>query len=343
MNGPEPPGVFPPGKLPLNVLDRLLHGYTGGDARVLIGPRVGEDATVIAFGDTCLVAKTDPITFVTDEIGRYAIHVNANDIATMGAVPRWFLATLLLPEKTTDAALVETIFKSIHVAAAEIGVSVCGGHTEITVGLDRPIVVGQMLGEVSREDLVRSDGLRAGDALLLTKGLGIEATAILAREKANQLREHGISTTDLDRARNYLHEPGISVLKEARIACETACVHAMHDPTEGGVATALRELALASGVGLALEAEAFFVSHETRRICAACRLNPLGVISSGALLIGVASEDSKQVRNAIQAAGIRCDIIGRAEKPAFGLKLRRDENWTDLPAFNRDEITRAFE
>jgi len=342
MNGAEPPDTLPPGKLPLNLLDRLLRGYTGGDARVLIGPRVGEDATVIAFGDTCLVAKTDPITFVTDEIGRYAIHVNANDIATMGAVPRWFLATLLLPQNRTDAAMVKDIFASIHSAAEEIGVCVCGGHTEITVGLDRPIVVGQMLGEVSREDLVRSDGLRAGDALLLTKGLGIEATAILAREKAEGLRKQGMSSADLRRARNYLHEPGISVLKEARIACGAARAHAMHDPTEGGVATALRELALASGVGLALEADAFFVSRQTRRICAACRLDPLGVISSGALLIGVAPQDGAPVRNAIQTAGIRCDIIGRAEEPAFGLKLRRSGSWIDLPTFERDEITKIF-
>ena len=337
-------GIFPPGKLPLDVLSRLLRGFGDvQDERVLVGPRVGEDAAVIDFGETCLVAKTDPITFVTDEIGLYTIHVNANDIATMGAVPRWFLATLLLPEGSADAALVEGIFESIHRAAREIGVSICGGHTEITVGLDRPIVIGQMLGEVRREDLVQPSALRAGDAILMTKGLGVEATAMLAREKASELLGLGIGREVVDRARNYLRDPGISILKEARIACRTARVHAMHDPTEGGVATALRELALAAGVGLALDAEAIRASDETRQLCAAFGLDLLGVISSGALLIGVACEDAERVRGAIRDAGIACETIGRAEDRSFGLRLRRGGNWTDLPEFDRDEIARIFE
>ncbi len=335
--------IFPPGKLPLDLLSRLLHGYTGRDERILVGPRVGEDATVIEFGETCLVVKTDPITFATDEIGHYAVHVNANDIATMGALPRWFLATLLLPEGRTDAALVEAIFASIHHAAQEIGVTLCGGHTEITVGLDRPIVVGQMLGEVQREDLVQSTDLQVGDAILMTKGLGVEATAILAREKQTELAGRGFTPDLLSSAQNYLHDPGISILKEARIACRTTRVHAMHDPTEGGVATALRELAIAAGAGLALKEEALFASDETRRLCAAFDLDPLGIISSGALLIGVAAGDAEQVRDAIREAGIRCETIGRVEDQSFGLKLRQNGAWTDLPAFDRDEIGKIFE
>ncbi len=334
---------LPPGKLPLELLDRLLKNYTTRDDRILVGPRVGEDATVIEFGDTCLVVKTDPITFATDEIGHYAVHVNANDIATMGATPRWFLSTLLLPEGHTDEALVESIFASLHQAAQDINVQICGGHTEITAGLDKPIICGQMLGEVRREDLVQSSNLTVGDALLLTKGLGVEATAILAREKATDLQKKGFSTDTLERAQNYLHDPGISILKEARIACETARIHAMHDPTEGGVATALRELALAAGGGLALESEALFSSDETRQLCAAFNLDPLGIISSGALLIGVAPEDASSVRNAIRNADIPCEIIGHVEDPDFGYKMKQNGTWIDLPAFDRDEIGKIFE
>ena len=312
------------------------------DKRVLVGPQVGEDAAVITFGETCLVVKTDPITFATDEIGHYAVHVNANDVATMGAVPRWFLATLLLPEGRTNGTLVRTIFDSLRRAAGEIGVSLCGGHTEITAGLDRPIVAGQMLGEVSRDKLVRSSGLQAGDSILLTRGLGVEATAILAREKETELRERGFDPALLRIARDYLREPGISILKEARIACETASVHAMHDPTEGGVATALRELAAASDCGLSLDSEALFASEETRLLCDAFQLDPLGVISSGALLIGLAPEDTGRVRDAIRTAGIPCEIIGRVESPEFGIRLRVQNRWTDLPEFDRDEIGKIF-
>ena len=177
----------------------------------------------------------------------------------------------------------------------------------------------------------------------MTKGLGVEATAILAREKADDLRRRGIDDEALRRARNYLRDPGISVLREARIACETTRVHAMHDPTEGGVATALRELAIASGVGLVLEGDALFASRDTLELCAALDLDPLGVISSGALLIGVRGEDAEDVRDAIREAGILCEIIGRTEDRGRGLKIRQDGTWTDLPTFDRDEIAGVFE
>ena len=116
----------------------------------------------------------------------------------------------------------------------------------------------------------------------------------------------------------------------------------MHDPTEGGVATALRELAAASDCGLSVEAEALFASEETRLLCEAFQLDPLGVISSGALLIGLAPEDAGRVRDAIRTAGIPCEIVARAESPEFGLKLRKDERFEDLPEFDRDEIGRIF-
>jgi hydrogenase maturation factor len=332
---------LPTGKLPPDLLSRLLRAYTQAGDRVIVGPAVGEDATVIAFGEMCLVAKTDPITFATDEIGHYAVTVNANDIAAMGAAPRWFLATVLLPEGGADEALVEAIFRSIHRAASGLGVAFCGGHTEVTHGLGRPVVVGQMLGEVRRGDLVRSSGLRAGDAILLTKGLGIEATAILAREKGEEVRGR-FGEDFLRRCREYLRDPGISILKEARIACETARVHAMHDPTEGGVATGLRELATASGVGMEVAAERLFMADETRALCEACGLDPLGVISSGALLIGVAEGDAGRVAEAIRQAGIRCEQVGTAREQAYGVKLRQGGRLEELPVFARDEIAKIF-
>ena len=175
--------AFPLGKLPADVLARLLENIQPADPRVIVGPGIGLDAAVIDMGDRLLVAKSDPITFATDSIGWYAVQVNANDIATTGATARWFLATLLLPESHADAAMAESIFSQIHSACAAISVSLVGGHTEITYGLDRPIVVGAMLGEVTRDRLVRPSGAQPGDALLLTKGIAVEGTAIIARER----------------------------------------------------------------------------------------------------------------------------------------------------------------
>ena len=333
---------LPLGKLPQDILERLLKRYGSADDRVVVGPGIGEDAAVIDFGDRYLVVKTDPITFATDEIGWYAIHITANDIAAMGATPKWFLATLLLPEGSADEALAEGIFASIHQAAEEVGVAVCGGHTEITHGIARPIVVGQMLGEVDKDRLVRSSGVRVGDSVLLTKALGIEATAILGRERGEELAAQ-YGQAFVERCRNYLYKPGISVLAEAKAACGAARVHAMHDPTEGGVATGLRELAFASGVGLEVDGAPLHVPAEAQTLCQYFGMAPLGVISSGALLIATAPEDTAKVKAAVERAGVRCDVIASARKEAFGLKLITDRGLVDLPLFERDEIARVLE
>ena len=340
----DPGGRLPAGKLPHEVLQRLLTRHTGGaDPRVLVGPGVGEDAAVIDFGDSCLVAKTDPITFATDRIGWYAVHVNANDIAAMGATPRWFLASVIVPEALATEALFADILGQIHDACSSLGVTVAGGHTEISHGMDRPLVVGQMLGEVARDGIIRSSGLQPGDDLLLTKGLAIEATAIIAREKTENLRQRGWSQPDIERCAGYLTDPGISVVTEARLALGVGDVHAMHDPTEGGVATGLLEMATASDVGLEIFAEALPASPETLRLCAAFDLDPFGVISSGALLIGCAPASTPAITGALGDAGIACARIGQAQPSAFGLRLRgADGETTDLPRFAVDEIVRLF-
>ena len=334
--------TYPAGKLPHADLARLIQTYTHTDPRLIVPPALGEDAAVIDFGDRYLVAKTDPITFATEAIGWYAVHVNANDIAVMGATPRFFLATILLPEGDATPELTESIFASLYEAAGSLGITVCGGHTEITCGLDRPIVVGQMLGEAAPDRLIRSSGLEPGDALILTKGLAIEATAVIAREKQSELLKKGYSRRFVDRCAAFLEDPGISVVEDARIAADAGGVHAMHDPTEGGVATGLFELAAASGVGMEIDAEALPIAPEPARLCREFGLDPLGVISSGALLVGCAAEAAPRILEALKRAGIPAARIGAVRESGFGLKLRKEGRLVPLPAFSVDEITRLF-
>ena len=335
--------TLPVGKLDVEFLAALLEQYAHtDDERVVVGARVGEDALVIDFGDRFLVAKTDPITFATDEIGWYAVNVNANDIATTGATGRWFLATLLLPEGQTTKQLVETIFAQMSQACRSLGIALCGGHTEITYGLDRPIVVGLMLGEVEREALVTTGGMRVGDDLILTKGIAIEGTAIIAREKADALANK-FPPEFIARCQGFIHDPGISVVAEARLATAQAHIHAMHDPTEGGVATGLRELALASGLGLIVDEARLDILPETALLCAEFGLDPLGLIASGSLLMAMAPEDSPRVVEALRKAGIAASVIGRVVDRAEGLQLIRHGKPEPLPAFERDEIARLFE
>ncbi len=336
-------GIFPLGKLPAKDLEHLLdrHTFALPDDRVLVYPGVGEDAAVIDMQNRWLVAKTDPITFATDEIGWYAVNVNANDIAAAGGTPRWFLSTLLLPENRTDLGLVERIMAQIASACRALDIVPCGGHTEITYGLDRPIVVGVMLGEIEPGNLIRSGGVRVGDVIVLTKGVAVEGTAIIAREKEAELA--GLFSAEfLERCRRFLRDPGIGVVRDAKIAARSAVVHAMHDPTEGGVATGLWELALASQVGLCVDAPAIPIYDETRRLCRRYDLNPLGVIASGALLVAVAENEAQAMCRALRAGGVPAAPIARAVPVEQGVTLCSPDGVQPLPRFDQDEITRLF-
>ncbi|GIX47583.1 MAG: hydrogenase [Candidatus Tectimicrobiota bacterium] len=335
--------VLLPGKLPPQLLAELLAEEPPRDPRVLVGPRLGEDAAVLEPSERLLVATTDPITFATDAIGYYAVTVNANDIAVMGGVPRWFLATLLLPEQGTTSALVRDIFRQIRQTCRDLGVTLVGGHTEITLGVPRPLVIGHMLGEVARERLVTSAGAQVGDAVLLTKGFPLEGTAIIARECAAQLAERGCSAAEIARWQQLLFTPGISVVRDAHTLLGAADVHAMHDPTEGGVATGLWELAQASGVGLRIEARHLPLLPEGARLCALFGLDPLGVIASGALLATVPAAQAAQAIAACQAAGIPCARIGTVVADAQELVLETEGERRPLPRFARDEIVKIFQ
>ncbi len=333
---------LPAGKIPPGLLDQILGSYVIEDDRVIIGPRLGEDAAAIDFGDRYLIAKSDPVTFAADQLGWYAVHINANDLATMGAIPRWFLATLLLPQGTTTPEMIRDLFHQVMDACRSIGVTLVGGHTEVTLDLPRPLIVGHMLGEVAKGHLITTGGAQVGDRILLTKGIAIEGTAIIARDLKADLQTRGYSRDFVARAQDYLRHPGISVLRDAMIAMEAAAIHAMHDPTEGGLATGLHEMAAASGKGLLVDRAEIPVLDECARLCQEYRLDPLGVIASGALLIAVAPEDAITVREALEMEGIPCAILGSIEPSDAGVLMREGSELVPLPRFDQDELTRIL-
>jgi len=335
-----PEGGLRPGKLPPQLLTRLLANLRFDD-RVVVRPAVGVDAAVIDFRPSNLVAKTDPITFASDLIGWYAVQVNSNDIAASGGTPRWFLATVLLPEGCEEA-LPEKIFEQIRAAASEIGVSLVGGHTEITPAVDRPIVCGTMLGEVAPGAHLSSAGARPGDRLILTKGIAIEGTAVLAREQPDRLKAAGLSRGKIERAAGYLFDPGIGVLADARAALAAGEVHALHDPTEGGLATALFELGSASGCGVRVDVSAIEVLPECEEISRALGIDPWGLLASGALLIAAPPTSAAVVVSALRAARIPASDIGEltGRPDQFERTLAGTSN--PLPRFERDELTRVL-
>ncbi|MBW2059055.1 MAG: HAD-IA family hydrolase [Deltaproteobacteria bacterium] len=336
-------GFFQSGKLDIEILTRLLRRYTSTDERVVIGPQIGEDTAAIDMGDRLLVVTTDPITFATEEIGYYSVIVNANDIATSGAQPKWFTANVLLPEKKTTGDLVERIFRQIHRACKEFGISLIGGHTEITHGLDRPILIGHMMGEVRKEALVRTGGARVGDDVLLSKGICIEGTSIIAREKEEELLSMGVSKALIKRAKNFLYDPGISVIRDARLACEAGRVHSMHDVTEGGLANGLHEIAIAAKVGIVVERDRIPLFEESRIVCEAFDLDPLGLIASGALLLTASPGEAERIIEKASVQGVAIARIGRVYEGGPSVILVTEEGEKAVSYFWRDEVTKIFD
>jgi len=335
---------LPPGKLPGPLLDRLISTYrTRADPSVIVQPGYGRDAAALHVGSGGqLIVKSDPITFATDAAAHYLVAVNANDIACLGGDPRWLSVVALLPERSTTEALVERLFADLKHACDALGISIVGGHTEITLGVDRPLLVGTMLGVPGPRGILKPGGGRAGDDVLLTKWIGIEGTALLAHELGPGFRG-AVTEAVLTRAAKLLRHPGISIVADARAALATSGVTSLHDPTEGGIATALHELGRGSGCGVEVIAEAIPILPETRVLCDHLGLDPLGLLSSGALLMSVSTDRRAAVEAECRGAGIPVSHIGRLASPEKGFTMMR-EGWRQpLPRFDTDEVARALQ
>jgi hydrogenase expression/formation protein HypE len=258
----------------------------------------------------------------------------------MGGTPKWFLATVLMPQGSTFDDL-DKIFSQISAASRDLHISYCGGHTEITTSVNNPVVVGQMLGEAPKTGLKPTSGAREGDSIIMTKCAGIEATAIIANEMESELRKN-FPQKLICRAKNYLSDPGISVVKDARVLAGMSAVHALHDPTEGGIATGIFELAEASGLGVMLNADNIPISEETRLLCEYLDVNPLGTFASGSLLAAIDKEAVDEALRRLHNAGIPAFTIGQTGPAGDGKWLTRGGTRIPLPVFHQDELSKIF-
>jgi len=328
------------GKLDPQTLRKIVLSNLGAsDPRILLGPDIGEDATVIDFGDRALVVHSDPITGAVENVGRLAVNICTNDIATRGVRPLWILTVLLLPENLSSAQL-ENITTQIDEAAKELGVAVVGGHSEVTPGINRPIIVTTSLGETLKERFVRTSGAEIGDSIIVTKGAAIEGTAILSHELESFLRRKMDAKT-LERAKQFVKR--ISVVKDALTATRVGGVHAMHDATEGGIAAGLQEIAWASNVGIIASEEKIPLYGETRLICKALKIDPLKTISSGTLIISALPKRAKKIVSALQREHIQASIIGRVVDKSKGCYiLRTDGTKLDLSKPVKEELWRVL-
>jgi hydrogenase maturation factor len=332
---------LPLGKLSPDLLEKLLRKIPILDKNVLIGPGTGLDCSVIDFGDQYLVLKSDPISLASDNIGWYAVEINVNDIVTTGADPKWMLTTLLLPEKATSKENLEIITDQLIESTNKYGITIIGGHTEITSGIDRPILSSTMIGTVKKENLITPKGVKSGDKIFLTKEIAIETVSILANDFEEELQEL-LSPEELYRAQSYIHNPGISIYKEATLLRNDCGITGMHDPTEGGLAAALWEMSIASDKIFYVNVKKIPISNLTEKICSHFSINPISSISSGALLFTAQPHYTEKILSIFHENSIQVTEIGYVEVEGKGVFINKENGFEELIRPERDEITKVF-
>nr|MDO8109369.1 AIR synthase family protein [Candidatus Sigynarchaeota archaeon] len=345
------------GKLPPDLLRDFLYKYTNAknDPRVRNAPALGDDAAVIDMGTYCMVSKTDPITMAVENLGYYVVNVNANDVATKGAVPRWFQSTLLFPEGSSKDDI-ERVFFDIKKTCEELGISIIGGHTEITPVVKKPVAIGNMMGEVlkqplttevkkgevEKEHLITPDKVADGDDIILLKGIAIEATGLIANEKIDLLKSKGFDQAFITRCKEYLRNPGINASVPAIAAFRAGKIHAMHDPTEGGLGNALNELSELTGNGFKLYQERIKVYPETKQICDAFGLDPLFLLASGAMVIIAPPEETIKIVRAIRNIKMDAAVIGSVVGKKEGIYFMQSGAKIPMKGYQEDEILKVL-
>ncbi len=298
---------------------------------MVVKPGIGRDAAVINLRGRVLVFSTDPITGTASNIGAHSVIINANDVATTGAKPLWYLCTLMLPQGTREN-LLRQIMSQVDRVSRDLGIAVAGGHTEITMGLTRPIIAGFMIGEAKGRVVTTQDG-RPGDKVLFAGTAGIEGTGIIASDYSHRIRA---GAEFLARAKRFRER--ISIVREALALAQLPGVHALHDPTEGGVLNGIWEIAEASKVGVEVWADRIPIARETREICERLKLDPLKLMASGSLLAVVQPSAVHESVGRLGKLGVKVSEIGELTSMARGRNLwRRGRVWK-LEAVPQDEI-----
>ncbi|HKM60224.1 MAG TPA: AIR synthase family protein [Candidatus Bathyarchaeia archaeon] len=327
---------LPPGKIPIEILKETVFKNLGAQrGEVVLGPAAGLDGAVLDVGSKNAIVSMDPITGAVERIGWEAVNVNANDIATFGVEPAFLFSCLLLPENA-QSEIVQTIATQMNTAAKELNIAIVGGHCESTPGLSNPIVVGCIMGLTEKGKYVTAADAKTGDKLILTKSAGIEGTAILASDRGEQLKKV-FNPAFLDSAKNFYSQ--ISVVKDALTAYRSGGVHAMHDPTEGGILNGVHELADAAGLGVRVFEEKIAVEPETAKICRFYEIDPLQLISSGALLIAAEPEAAPKIIESLSKERIYADVIGEFNpNPNKRILMQKDNSAEMLPRPASDHL-----
>ncbi len=298
---------LPLGKVPIEILRRILK-YANTDKSVIVGPGVGIDAAIISVEKKIIASACDPITGASKDIGWLSVHVNANDIASVAADPRWYVVVLLFPKNATEEQIYE-VMDGIKKGLVEVGASLVAGHTELTDKVTDTIVVGTMMGiPMVNNKFVSNKNARPGDYIIMTKGAGIEGTWILSEALGEKLDLDDRIIQNIKKLKSK-----ISVLPDVRAIVNVGVdnIHALHDATEGGLIGALFEIADASNVGFTVDESKIIVLEETRKIASKLAIDPLRLISSGTLIAVVDKDVAEEALSMLKKEDITAEIIGK--------------------------------
>ncbi len=326
-------------KFSLDVLQKHVFPFAKStDPDVLLGAAFGEDVALTKIGDSILASHVDPIVGAIGGIGSLAVHVAANDIATSGIQPRWILLLVLIPDKE-DTALLESIMRDAGEAAAEIGASIVGGHTGYSAGLSRPLVAATVMGAISGGDPVRTGGAKPGDAVLVTKGIALEGTAILAGDFRDVALQLGLSESEIREAGSLIEN--VSVVPEA-LALSKLGATAMHDVTRGGLMETLLEIAVLSDVAIQLHEEKLPIAPIVERFARAFDFDPLRMISSGTLAVTLPQEKVDEAARKLKELSVPFAVVGEVQA-GIGVQVMGETttSFTEIRC-EEDELARLW-
>ena len=332
------------GKIPNELLKYLLDDLSViPDARLELGPAIGEDSAILNINDQIVLVGSDPITFPTESPGWHSVIINSNDIAASGGIPKWYTATILMPEGSSTQEFTD-IFKDISNTCAKMNIQLIGGHSEVTAGVQHPIISGTMIGLADRTDLKPTKNAQISDDILITKYCPIEGLNIILAQYPDIISAAGLTPSEIASITTMSSKTNMSIINEAKIVKTFEEVHSMHDPTEGGIATALIEMLSASRIGAIIDESSLPIPNSAHKLCRHIDIDPLGLVASGSLLFTATSQVSDEIILALQRMSINCTKIGYTVPESEGVSIIQSDSGlkTPLPVFSTDEITKLI-
>ena len=318
------------GKLDFDDLRNIiLNNKTIKRNEVTVRNDVGEDCAIIDFGDCEGIFSTDPITGANENVGKLAVHINCNDIASAGGEPIGILVTILAPT-SSNLEEINKVMNEIDEEAAQIGVEIIGGHTEVTSAVNKMVISVTVIGKNLKGKSIKTAGAKLGDDIIVTKALGLEGTYILINDHEERIQKV-LSKEEIELGKSLIDK--ISVLEEGKIGGNFG-VNSMHDITEGGLLGGLFEVAMASNKGFKIFKDKIPMLKITKKVCEEFKIDPLRLISSGSMLI--TTEKGEELIKQFKESGIDASIIGNICEQG-GVLVDKD-NEINVEPPKRDEL-----